>query len=92
MIINFKDKKLKLLFEKGDKSKVRGDLIRKTENILSRLQSAKEIRDMNAPGLRLHELKGERKGTWSITVKSNWRITFGFKNGDAYDVKLEDYH
>ncbi|MCK5700085.1 MAG: type II toxin-antitoxin system RelE/ParE family toxin, partial [Cyclobacteriaceae bacterium] len=41
---------------------------------------------------RLHELKGERLGVWSVTVKNNWRITFQFKNGDAYDVKLEDYH
>ncbi len=92
MIEQFKDKSLKLLFEKGDSSRIRSDLLRKIENILSRLQAAKEIRDMNAPGLNLHPLKGERKGTWSITVKSNWRITFRFENGDAYDVKLEDYH
>jgi len=92
MIKSFKDKTLRLLFVKGDKSKIRSDLLRKTENILTRLQAAKEIRDMNAPGLMLHKLKGTKKGTWAVTVRSNWRITFRFKNGDAFDVKLEDYH
>ena len=47
---------------------------------------------MNAPALNLHELKGERKGIWTVTVKSNWRITFKFEKGDALDVNLEDYH
>jgi proteic killer suppression protein len=47
---------------------------------------------MNLPGYRLHELKGERKGTWSVTVSGNWRLTFAFSDGHAYDVDLEDYH
>jgi proteic killer suppression protein len=92
MIQSFKSKPLKLLFEKGDNSKIRKDLLRKIENIVSRLNAAKEIRDMNAPGFNLHELKGERKETWSVTVKANWRITFCFIEEDAFDVNLEDYH
>lgn len=92
MIQSFKSKPLKLLFEKGDSSKIRPDLLRKIENILSRLHAAKEIRDMNAPALKLHELKGGRKGIWSVTIKANWRITFLFENEDAFDVDLEDYH
>lgn len=92
MIQSFKNKPLKLLFEKGDSSKIRPDLIRKVENILTRLHAAKEIRDMQAPGLKLHELKGERKGTWAVTVKANWRMTFTFEDGDAAEVNLEDYH
>lgn len=47
---------------------------------------------MNAPGYNLHELTGNRKGTWSVTIKGNWRITFQFINGDAFDVNMEDYH
>lgn len=47
---------------------------------------------MNAPSLKLHPLKGNRKGIWSVWVSGNWRITFRFEKGDAYDVKLEDYH
>ena len=92
MVESIKSKALKLLFEKGDGSKIRPDLLRKVQNILSRLHAAKEIRDMNAPALNLHELKGERKGIWTVTVKSNWRITFKFEKGDAFDVNLEDYH
>jgi len=92
MIQSFKNKPLKLFFENGDNSKIRSDLLRKIENILSRLNAAKEIRDMNAPAYRLHELKGNQKGVWSVTIKANWRITFQFKDGDAYDVDLIDYH
>jgi|GEM_PF-763695 Plasmid maintenance system killer protein len=40
----------------------------------------------------LHELKGDRQGTWSIKVSGNWRITFSFGDGEVYDVNLEDYH
>ena len=92
MVESIKSKALKLLFEKGDGSKIRPDLLRKVQNILSRLHAAKEIKDMNAPDLNLHELKGERKGIWTVTVKSNWRVTFKFERGDAFDVNLEDYH
>jgi hypothetical protein len=48
--------------------------------------------DLALPGLRLHELKGDRKGTWSVTVSGNWRITFSFEGKDAVDVDYEDYH
>jgi plasmid maintenance system killer protein len=41
---------------------------------------------------RLHPLKGSRKGVWAVTVRANWRVTFRFEGGDAYDVDLEDYH
>ena len=92
MIQSIKSKPLRLLFEKGDASKLRSDLLSKIENILTRLQAAKELKDMNAPGYRLHALKGDRKGMWSVTIKENWRITFIFNNGDAFDVNLEDYH
>jgi proteic killer suppression protein len=92
MIETIKDKSLKLLYEKGDVSKIRPDLLRKVENILARLDAAKELKDMSAPGLKLHELKGDRKGTWSVTVKENWRITFNIEDEKVYNVNLEDYH
>ncbi len=47
---------------------------------------------MNQPTFRLHPLKGNRKGVWAVTVRANWRVTFRFEDGDAYDVDLEDYH
>ena len=53
---------------------------------------AKEPQDLNQPALRLHPLKGDLKGHWSVWVNGNWRITFGWIEGDATDVDLEDYH
>ncbi len=47
---------------------------------------------MNLPGLRLHPLRGDREGTWSVAVSGNWRVTFRFCNADATDVDYEDYH
>ncbi len=48
--------------------------------------------DMNLPGYKLHELKGKEKGTWSVWVSGNWRITFQFEGNDAINVNYEDYH
>ena len=47
---------------------------------------------MGLPGLQLHPLKGDRKGTWSVSVSGNWRITFSFSGKDAINVDYEDYH
>jgi proteic killer suppression protein len=47
---------------------------------------------MNLPGYRLHPLKGDLKGFWSVTVRANWRIVFRFQGPDAFDVELTDYH
>ena len=92
MIVSIKHKGLKLLFEKGDGSKIRPDHLRKVQNILTRLHAAKQINDMNAPALRLHQLSGSMRGKWSVTVNGNWRIIFEFENGDAYLVDYLDYH
>lgn len=56
------------------------------------LNRAASPRDMDLPGYRLHELKGARAGTWSVSVSGNWRLTFTFLEGDAFEVALEDYH
>lgn len=60
--------------------------------ILARLHQAELINDMDIHSYRLHSLAGNRQGTWSVTVRANWRITFRFEDGDALDVNLEDYH
>lgn len=60
--------------------------------ILAQLNQAKTIQDMDIPFLKLHELKGDRKGIWSVTVQINWRITFRFSEGDIEIVNYEDYH
>jgi len=56
------------------------------------LNRARSTADMNIPGYRLHRLKGDRAGTWSVSVSGNWRVTFTFEAADAFDVDLEDYH
>ena len=83
---------MKRLYERGDRSKIRADLVDKVERILARLDQALVIDDMNLPGYRLHELKGDLKGFWSVSLSGNWRIIFRFENGKAYDVEMIDYH
>ena len=59
---------------------------------LAALDTAEIIEDMDIPGFKLHSLKGDRKGLWSISVSGNWRITFDLKDGNTYFVNYEDYH
>jgi toxin HigB-1 len=60
--------------------------------ILAQLNAAAAPDDMGLPGLRLHPLRGDRKGTWSVWVSGNWRVTFKFVGKDAEVVDYEDYH
>lgn len=92
MIRSFKHKGLKRLFELGDAKGIRPDLVQKVENILAVLNRARRLEDMNLPGFRLHPLKGDRQGLWSIVVGANWRIVFRLDAGDAHAVDLIDYH
>lgn len=67
--------------------------MRKIKNILFALSQASDISDMAVfPGWRLHPLKGDLAGFWSVSVSGNWRIIFRFEDGKAYDVDLVDYH
>ncbi len=92
MIESFRHKGLKRLFEKGKAKGIRPDHVEKVENILFVLSRARKPDDMNLPGFRLHRLKGNLKDFWSVTVRANWRVFFCFKEGDAYNVDLIDYH
>jgi proteic killer suppression protein len=92
MIRTFSHKGLEQLFETGKSRRVSADLQKRLVRQLDFLNRAASPQDMDLPGYRLHELKGGRKGTWSVTVNGNWRLTFTFTGGDASDVDLEDYH
>jgi toxin HigB-1 len=61
-------------------------------NILRALDDASRLEDMNLPGFRFHALVGRDKGRYAVNASGNWRITFGWIEGDAIDVGLEDYH
>ncbi len=92
MIRSFRYKGLKRLFETGERRGVSPELVDRLRRQLDVLNRARSTADMNLPGYRLHRLKGDRAGTWSVTVSGNWRITFTFEATDAFDVDLEDYH
>jgi toxin HigB-1 len=92
MIRSFKHRGLKRLYERGDRSGIRPDLLDIVEDILARLDEADTPQAMNVPGYRLHPLKGDLKGFWSVTVRANWRIIFRFEGTDALEVELIDYH
>jgi toxin HigB-1 len=92
MIINIRHKGLKDLFETGSKKGVDATLAAKMVRQLDALDVVRTPDDLRFPGWGLHQLKGERTGTWSVKVNGNWRITFTFNNGDVENVDLEDYH
>lgn len=92
MIISFRQKGLKLLYERGDRWRVSADFADKVERVLARLDEATEPGNMDLPGFRLHPLKGDLAGFWSVSVSGNWRIVFRFDGANACDVDLVDYH
>lgn len=92
MIINIKHRGLRLLFEKGDRSRVRADIAAKAERFLDALNVAEAPEEVDLPGYGLHTLKGDMKGFWSAVISRNHRIIFRFEAGNAYDVDLVDYH
>ena len=92
MIRTFRHKGLQRLYERDDASRIRPDLRDTVEDILGRLDRAEMPQALNLPGYRLHPLKGDLRGFWSVTVRANWRIIFRFQGTDAFDVELIDYH
>ena len=92
MIATFRHKGLRRLYEKNDLSGIRADLVEKVHKILSVLEAAAGPEDMALPMFRFHPLTGNRRGTYAVTVRANWRITFSFREGAAHDVNFEDYH
>jgi proteic killer suppression protein len=92
MIESFRHKGLRRFFEKDDRSRLPPESIERIRTILSFLDAAGSIDDMNQPSFRLHPLAGKLKGHWAVTVRANWRIVFRFAAGKAFDVDLVDYH
>lgn len=92
MIIGFRHKGLKLLYDTGDRRRVPSEYAGKIERVLARLDVATVPEDMNLPGFRLHPLKGGLAGFWAVSVSGNWRVIFRFDGAHACDVDLVDYH
>ena len=79
------------MFEKGSTSGIQPQHKTRLRRILALLATSDTIQDMDLPGLSLHELKGKKRGTWSVKVSGNWRVTFQIRNGDIVEVNYEDY-
>lgn len=92
VIVSIRHKGLRVLFEEGGTQGVKPQHLRKLRLQLVALHTANTIDDMNIPGWRLHQLKGSRASTWSVTVDKNWRLTFEFSDGNVYLLDYEDYH
>ena len=80
------------MFERDEQQQLHAQDIDKIRRILARLNLARVVEDIDAPGFRLHPLKGKLRGYWAVTVRSNWRVIFRFKDGHVLDVNLVDYH
>ena len=92
MIKSFKHRGLEKFFTSGSYKGIPGPSAARIERMLDVLDACVTPTGMAWPGFKFHELKGVRKGTYSITVTRNYRITFQFEGEDATNVDLEDYH
>ena len=92
VIKSFRHKGVERFFLKGTKSGIQAAHAARLARQLQRLDVARRPQDMNVPGWKLHPLKGEQKGHWSVWVSGNWRLTFTFEGEDAVLVNYQDYH
>ena len=92
-IRTIKHRGLRRFIESDDPRELRPDLVNRTRNILAALVSASGMEGVQGPpGWRIHQLAGDRAGTWSLSVSGNWRITFAIEGGEITNLDLEDYH
>jgi proteic killer suppression protein len=92
-IQDIRHKGLKRLFEDDDARALPANLAGKLRDMLAAIDTASAVEEIALfPGWRLHRLKGNLAGHWSLTVTGNWRLVFRFENGDAFDLDLVDYH
>ena len=92
MIKSFRHKGLRRFYETGSAAGIQASHAKRLRLQLAALDSAQNIEDMNVPGYALHPLKGELRGRWAVSVSGNWRLTFEFRDGNAYVLDYEDYH
>jgi len=92
MIKSFRHKGLSRYYHSGSKVGIQARHEPRIRLILARLDAALEPRDLNLPGLRLHQLSGEYGGFHAVDVSGNWRIIFRFEDHEVHDVDYIDYH
>ena len=92
MIKTFKHKGLMLFYETGSTRGIQAKHAGRLRMQLAALDTAMDVTDIDIPGYKLHQLKGNRLGVWAISVSDNWRLTFEFRDGHAYLIDYEGYH
>lgn len=92
MIKSLRHKGLRRFFETGSTAGIQAGHAKRLRIQLAALDTAQVIGDMDLPGFALHALKGPLRGRWAISVNGNWRLTFEFREGNAYLLDYEDYH
>ena len=90
--MRFAHKGLRRFAERGETRGLNPGHLARIRKLLTALQNAGGPVDVAHPSFRLHPLKGQRSGQWSMRVSENWRIVFRFQNGEAVDIDLIDYH
>lgn len=92
MIQSIRHRGLRRLYDEDDPRGVMAEHAEKLRDILARLDAARVVTDMDLPGFRLHPLRGNLRGYWTVTVRANWRVIFRYADGEAFDVDYVDYH
>jgi proteic killer suppression protein len=92
VIQSFRHKGLRRFYESGNLGGIQPKHAKRLRMLLAALDTSQTVNDMDVPGFRLHRLKGENKGRWSVWVSGNWRVTFEFRVGQAHVLDYEDYH
>jgi len=93
VIRSFADGETERLFMTGRSRRLPADLVGRAKRKLQILDSAKDLKDLaSPPGNRLEALRGERSGQHSIRINDQFRLCFRWKNGDAQEVEVVDYH
>ena len=92
MIVGFRHKGLRRFYDHDERRGLPAVMLVKIRDVLTALDAARTVDDLNRPSLRLHPLKGDLKGFWSVTVHANWRIIFRISRGEVADVDFVDYH
>ena len=93
MIRNFKDKEAEKIFVRQRSRRLPPDIQQVALRKLRMLHRAQSLQDLLIPpAIRLERLSGDRAGQYSIRINSQWRICFGWEDGDATDVEIVDYH
>lgn len=93
MIKTWANRASERFYTDGKSTPFRGLDVEAAQDLLAALRAARSLQDLSPlKSVGLHKLKGDRAGQWAMTVNDRWRICFRFKNGDAFDVEIVDYH